>query len=104
MEHSQREILTSIQRRIDVEILNVEKALKNVRIFRRLLKKRRNFAVRRQFDVDISTVFYSASKKKRRKGVEKSTSKYLHRFDVEISAVSAGLLHYYGLSKPLERI
>ncbi len=36
---------------------DVEKALKDVRIFRRSSKKRPNFDVRRRIDVYISTVF-----------------------------------------------
>ncbi len=58
---------------------DVEKALKNVRIFRRSSKKGWNFDGRWNIDVDSTSIFqrffYSASKK-RRKSVENSTSKF----------------------------
>ncbi len=55
------------RRRIDVD-----KALTNVRIFRDSTSNRRSYL----------NGFYLASKK-RRKSVEKSTSKYRRRFDIE---------------------
>ena len=49
---------------------NVEKALKNVRRFRRLSKKRRNVEFRRRLDVEISMFFI-----KRRKSVQNRRGK-----------------------------
>ena len=72
--YSQRAFSTSIQRRN----FDVGKALKNVRIFRRPSKNRRTFDVQRRFDVDISTVFYSTSIRRRIK--------------VEILTMPAGLV------------
>ena len=45
--------------------IDVEKALKHVGIFRRSSKKRQNFEFQSRFD--DSTVFYRASKKRRKK-------------------------------------
>ena len=92
LDRTQRAFSTSIRLRIDVEIF-----VRFSTLFRRWfdIESTSKLQGRRRIDVDISTVFYLASKR-RRKSVEKSTSKFRLARWGEYFCLSACELHWTG--------